>query len=157
MNTNQNMEIKEGQETALVSAWTLCYLPICVRGTYEWIQSELDTPGSIHAQRSHTEFTLTDPCDRSPRPPQINGSRQGPTPPHTCIRMPSLRPPRARPEPSGANLKTHSDLASRTPTGPGASAGRRKMRMEEAGTQQLPTRQLPQNIRPTQLPGREWI
>lgn len=108
----------------------------------------------IHTHRPVRRHT----CQlRSPRPPQINGSRQGPTPPHTCIRMPSLRPPRARPEPSGANLKTHSDLASRTPTGPGASAGRRKMRTEEAGTQQLPTRHLPQNIRPTQLPGREWI
>ena len=63
---------------------------------------------------------------RSPRPPQINSSSQGPAPPHTCIRMPSLCLPRASPEPSGANLKTHSDLVSRTPTGPGASAGRRK-------------------------------
>ena len=59
------MEIKEGQETALVSAWTLCYLPVCIRGTDKRIQSELDPPGSAtlmpsaHTQNSHSATRAT--------------------------------------------------------------------------------------------------
>ena len=78
--------------------------------------------------------------------------------PHLC---PSAKPVPAtcwpRTEQGRAELKTHSDLVSKTPTGPGASAGLRKMRAEEAGTQQLPPSQLLLSIRPTQLPGLEWI
>lgn len=62
MKTNQNTEIKEGWETALAnrpgSAWTLRYLPVCIRGTDERTQSKLDPPGafmpSAHTQNSHS-------------------------------------------------------------------------------------------------------
>lgn len=163
--TNQNVGLREGRETAPGSARSLRYPPICVRRTDKWIHSEQDPP---HPQehlcpaltlRIHTHRPVR--CHthqlRSPRAPRSNGSRQGPFLPtpvsqrQACAcRVPAQS--RAR-----AELKMHSDLVSRTPTGPGASAGLRKMRAEEARTQQLPPCQLLLSIRPTQLPGLEWI
>ena len=94
---------------------------------------------------------------RSPRAPRSNGSRQGPFLPTPVSQRQACAcrvPVQSR---ARAELKMHSDLVSRTPTGPGASAGLRKMRAEEARTQQLPPCQLLLSIRPTQLPGLEWI
>ena len=113
---------------------------------------------SAHTQNSHSPTRETPHL--SAQEPQASPSQwlpPRPLPPHTCVPMPSLCLPRASPEPSRAELKMHSDLVSRAPTDPGASAGLRKIWAEEAGTQQLPPFQLLLSIRPTQLPGLEWI
>lgn len=113
---------------------------------------------SAHTQNSHSPTRETPhPSAQEPQGSPAQWLPPRPLPPHTRVPTPSLCLPHAGPEPSGAELKMHSDLVSRTPTGPGASAGLRKMRAEEARTQQLPPCQLLLSIRPTQLPGLEWI
>lgn len=148
-----------GTRQSLLGRCTNC-LPICVRRRDERIQLEQDLPArSIRAQRSHSEFTLTRPVDATPVSSGAQWLPPRPLPPHTCVPMPSLcLPCRPRTEQGRAELKTHSEAqAGRTPTGPGASAGLQENAGGGAGTQQLPPSQLLLGIRPTQLPGLEWI
>lgn len=152
--TNQNVELKgAGNRASLCLDAALTAHLVPEKRRTDPVGAGTSPPGasvpSAHTQNSHSP----DPCDATPvQLQELQWLPPRPLPPHTCVPMPSLCL-RADPELSRAGrAEKHSDLVSRTPTGPGASAGLRKCG-RRAGTQQLPPSQLLLGIRPTQLPG----